>query len=84
MFLGGTGERGRRGERTFDGGDLLDDGLLPVAIHDPRAHQLACDDIEFGGNARVSGGPRGASRVARGRGEKPRLANECWAASIAG
>ena len=81
-FSGEPGSGRRRGERTFDGGDLLDDGPLSVAIHDPRAHQLACDDIEFGGNARVSGGPRGASRVARGRGGKA-TTRECWA-SIAG
>ena len=60
---GGTGSRGRGLGRTFDGGDLLDDGVHPPAIDDPRAHQLACGYTKRGGNARVSAGPRRSRRA---------------------
>ena len=63
---GGTGSRGRGLGRTFDGGDLLDDGVHPPAIDDPRAHQLACGYTKRGetrGSVRVRDGRAG-------RGEK--------------
>mmetsp|Transcript_10116 Transcript_10116/g.44004 ORF Transcript_10116/g.44004 Transcript_10116/m.44004 type:complete len:204 (-) Transcript_10116:114-725(-) len=46
---GVTENLGGDGWEAFDGGDLLDDGLLPVAIHDPRAHQLAVPRASIGG-----------------------------------
>ena len=65
---GGTGSRGRGLGRTFDGGDLLDDGVHPPAIDDPRAHQLACGYTKRGKRA----GQCGSATVAPGGGKKPR------------
>ena len=61
--------------RTFDGGDLLDDGVHPPAIDDPCAHQLACGYTKRGetrGSVRVRDGRAGRGEKATTRIRKSR------------